>query len=269
MTTFTDFIQKIPTQYIPRIEQAISDACRVLGDPNATSKDYDTVSHKLTDLQQRIGHDSLSALKKEIEARLKQRGVGYVAPRVNDLLSRTENVRKMTNPGYWEPLKHTAISKLMLFGGFLASVFVISGSLHQGNQVLSEIDRQIRSAELPAAIANVTLPTAEFSAFHRRIRAAIDVVSSSPQASLPSNASTADDMPVRVTVTRSTGDVDSYVLPFRPVYNASPPEVQEQMRSPLGSLAPASSASPPRRCPMARSTVTVKSEFAQGVISCQ
>lgn len=255
LNNFSTFMAKIPQEYVPRVEQAISDACRVLGDPSWTSDQADRVHRQLGDLQSKVGIDSLNALKREIEQRLHNQWAEaghsgqlvekYLAPRVNDLLARTENARLMTQPAYWSALKAMSGTKLMVFGGIVMGVFVVSGGLKEGHDVLSNINWLFQSAE----IANINLNASEFRTFTSRVRTATSIAAPTPQvAALPAPVAVAAQVPIAVTIRERDKPEETYVVPLGHLYEAAPPAIQREINS--------STSSPPQsdvlghRCPI-------------------
>jgi hypothetical protein len=138
-------MMNIPREYVPRIEEAISDAVRVCGDPNSTREQYEALTRQLAVLQHRAGTDTVKALRGELEERLRARwleagrsGIDipqYVAPRINDLLARAERGREMVRASYWTR-SNTALA---LGGAFaVAAGAVFLGGVKEGEN-LSEL----------------------------------------------------------------------------------------------------------------------------------
>jgi hypothetical protein len=124
MKIFPKFMAKIPAEYLPKVEEAITHAAQVLADRAPSSADIQAVADELQSLQQKVKFDSAKAaanawkeaiehqLKAHYAARLVDEGVDpknaakeaseLLTPEVNKLLRKVEFVRGVTEKK-WMP----------------------------------------------------------------------------------------------------------------------------------------------------------------------
>jgi hypothetical protein len=167
MKEFAKFMGKIPSEYLPEVEKAITHAVQVLGDPASTSAQSQAVADELQSLQEKVRFDSAEAaadawkeaieerLKAQWTARLIDQGVKpkraakqaseLLTPKVNELLEKVEFVRGIveSKPFKWAWLKVTAV--VAGAAGLLS--FAVYSGVHRGNEASDIGSDLIRKAD--------------------------------------------------------------------------------------------------------------------------
>ena len=142
MTAFTKFMAKIPTEYVPRIEAAISRAVAVLADPAATDAQYQAVADELESLQKKIGFDSAKAAadawKEAIQAKLKAQYAGRLIDQGLAPQQASKEASKLLTPDVNRLLKmmektRTCGPKLWKFAaGTIGAIGLLSLAIYNG-----------------------------------------------------------------------------------------------------------------------------------------
>jgi hypothetical protein len=262
--SFAQFMRNIPGGYVPRIEEALSDAVRVLGDPAATREQYDVVAGKLSLLQHRVGRDTVTALQGEIEERLKARWQEagradidipqYVKPKINDLLARVERGRAMANPSYW-----THSNAMLTLGGAFALVagVVFLGGVREGETLAGLVQNVMRSAQLSSAMVRARVSADDFGRLTTRLQAPATV--SVPTPALPAQVAAVAQQPAAVAIERHDGTVERSTTTFGEVYRALPSRLQDEVKDAIPA-APEPPAPSSRKCTR---KIDVKSEVGR------
>src|SRR5713226_9686285 len=148
MKTFTKFMTKIPAEYVPKVEQAITHAAQVLSDRSASSADYQAVADELQSLQQKVRFDSAKAaanawkeaienqLRAHYTARLVDEGMDQkkaakeasklITPKVNNLLKKVEFVRGVTEKKWMPRVNWRNAASTALGWGVVAMLVAIA-----------------------------------------------------------------------------------------------------------------------------------------------
>lgn len=90
MKSFVKFMTRIPRKYLPKIDRAMSRACSINADPNATSVDYEEVEGELEELHRTVGLDAVKAWGSELSER-----IGYKKMAITEILERSEKLREI------------------------------------------------------------------------------------------------------------------------------------------------------------------------------
>ncbi|MFL5386254.1 MAG: hypothetical protein ACJ8GN_27370 [Longimicrobiaceae bacterium] len=199
-SAFTQFMARIPAEYLPEVQQAITDAVSTLANPVPTGAEHQAILDRLQGLQEQIGADVAQAAAEEwvevIEERLTswwterlieqgmspaevaEKASRLVRPRVNDLLSYVESVRTTVQSGYVEPAARFAwvkVTALAAGAAGLLSFAVFTGVQRGGSaagfaedlRVDADAARQAqefraREREVAEALADIQVAGAEF-----------------------------------------------------------------------------------------------------------
>ena len=218
MKSFTKLMTKIPERYFPDVEQVISRACEVVGDPSATPSDYDSVERELNRIDRTVGLDSVNAWRDELAARLRVR-----TPDVIRVLEMSEKVRKAaqssTGRALWRHLKwwwwrYASVAAITGLGGM-----VISSGLQQGaafRYSMQNIRDQQRSWKMQMQLADSARTMRELSQLSRP-----HYVPSPVQLAIPQ---TIERVPITVQIQVQA----PFVRPFRDVVSAVPQAHQQE-----------------------------------------
>jgi hypothetical protein len=197
MKAFIEFMSNIPKEYIPEIENHITNAAKVLSDPNTTYETCNQLSKQLDELNKKVGINSAQAwqeeLKEHFEGSLlrsgnftKNQAKAFADPKINYLINKMESIRGLPKPAlsaantemkpnYWNVFPKIT---LIVFG--IAAVYYMTSRgiseadglqgaiINVGNQnKLSEIKQQISQGQ--QAISKVDLSNDEFNFFYTSI----------------------------------------------------------------------------------------------------
>jgi hypothetical protein len=175
---YVTFLTKVPAEYVPSVEKAISHAADVLADPNAPKEAYDAVQAELSHWQRTVGMDVAEAWKSEIESQLKERLFlqGLSASEVEALL--VPKITKLLNDMEWcrdkiqsfgPPVRKFVAWKLAAVTGVAIGLYAFISSYQQEGRALKigieEEQRQIemqREYDASQSISNIVVSVGEF-----------------------------------------------------------------------------------------------------------
>ena len=245
MRAFSEFIRNIPREYVPRVEETLSEAVRIFGDPSATEEHYNALATRLDALQHRVGTDTLRALEGELREQLERRwreaaraGIDiprYVPPGINDLLRRAEGARARIASGRWLP-SNLGTAAAGAFAILVGVVFL--GSVDEGRQIAASVQNAMNQAQSASAIIRAQLSPADFEGVANRIRAPVGA--GVPASALPPAVAALADQPVAVAIEPRDAPVETYILPFADFYDRLPRRVQEDVTDAIPPPPPAS-----------------------------
>lgn len=276
-----EFMRNIPEEYVPRIQDALTNAVRVAGDPYATSEQYSAVDEQLAGVQQRIGQDVFDALRNEIKERLEGRwssaassGVdlgligtseyelsrevelgkpiktpdgGYKAPPPTDVLELAEGIRRKTTPGYWP--NWSVLGAIGGIVGVFAAGALFLGRGEDGRRVTNAIRDAQQSVETAQVLGRAYLSTSDVERLTKALRTPEAVRIHRP-AALPPVVAAVAAQPAAVAIEFKNGTQHNFTAPFGDVYREMPPAAQEDLQATVAAPPepPAAPAAPARRC---------------------
>ncbi|HEX8139251.1 MAG TPA: hypothetical protein VF544_16940 [Pyrinomonadaceae bacterium] len=133
MKHFAKYMSKIPAEYLPRIEQSITRAAQVIGDPNSTSESYDAITRELAVIQKALGKGAAEAWQGEVAERLKATWIEagrdgielqrQVMPKITNVMKSAEKLRKPLQLSAWGAVA----GKLAIGLGVVAGLWAING----------------------------------------------------------------------------------------------------------------------------------------------
>lgn len=257
MKGFAQFMARVPLEYVPKIENAVSRAVDVLSDPAAPSDAYQSVADELDDIQRTVGADAADALRKELieqmAKRLCLRGMSeleakeLITNRVTELVRRIERARgaarhvKVDSP--FSKLKVATLCVLSIVGlGLMAAV--VTSNFRSGRAVSNASDQEVAVSTLQRSVAenaaneeimrrdgNPSAPVVEISGDDFRaatlaLESGVATAQPALQAALPQEVQFAASIPVTVTVQPTMGPTQTLRTTVGNVFSASPQPVR-------------------------------------------
>lgn len=236
---FAHFMSNIPRKYIPKVEECLHNAVKVLGDPNITSEQHDEVNSDLDQLQSKIGFDAVNALREELRQRLmgiyidkgytKEEAKNMLTPRITQIVQLAEKKRKIIQDAGMS----LAGKAVALFTGIALTAGVVVLGIAKGNDaeyLSKDIQSKVENSKIIEefynevkkyndAMRNLTISKEEFRNFTSKI------AEPNLSASLPPTMASMASIPVVIEVKQDdeTTTINSTV---GNVYSALPNQVQ-------------------------------------------
>lgn len=191
MDAYVSFLAKVPAEYVPSVENAISRAADVLSDPNAPKEAYDAVQDELSHWQRTVGMDVSEAWKSEIESRLKERlflqgfspseAEEFLVPKMTKLLNDMEWCRDKIQ-SFGPPVRKFVAWKLAAVVGVAIGLYGFINSYQQeGRALKTGIEEEQRRREMQReydasqSISNIVVSVGDFQQM-------TEIVASPPEA---------------------------------------------------------------------------------------
>ena len=166
MDPLTKLKAKIATQWIPKIEAAISHGVTVLSDPNSPAEAYDAIQKELQEIHRKAGMDAVTAYYAEVRRILREKlmlggmsaeeAARFVESQLARLARAAPSFPKSI-PKAMKWLKRTAIAAgLALFALALKAKFDFGSGVHdelQQVQQQSELDQMRQQVENASEIS--------------------------------------------------------------------------------------------------------------------